>query len=69
MTMTYLEFALVLLIALCVLGPKELQACALLVAKAWRSVQSTKALLTAQLLQAEAALKTPAPKDDDQHHG
>ena len=67
--MTYCEFALVIIIALLVLGPTELKDCALLVAKAWRSVQSAKTLITAQLLQAEDALKTPSPKKDDNPHG
>ena len=67
--MTYCEFALVIVIALLVLGPKELKDCALLVAKAWRSVQSAKALIAAQLLQAEDTLKTPPSNKDESHHG
>ena len=60
--MTFCELALVLLIAVLVLGPKELKACAFGLAKVWRTLQSTKALISAQLLNAD--VKPPKPPHD-----
>lgn len=50
--MSYLEALLVLIIAVLVLGPKELAQCAFGLGRLWRWWQSTKAALYAQWLNA-----------------
>ena len=54
--MTYCECALVVFVALWVLGPKELTTCAFYLGKAWRQVQAVKSLLNAQLIKFETKL-------------
>lgn len=52
--MSYLELLLVLVVALFVLSPKDLEHCALGLGRLWRWWQSTKATCYAQWLRSSA---------------
>lgn len=57
--MSYGEVAVVMVVAVVVLGPKELKMAAFYVGKLWRMFQSTKAFIRAEL----SNVKNTSPTD------